>query len=1085
MKTTKRLLSVLLAIVLLFSTTSASLFAFAGPTDAYIDGGRYYRWSNGAYIECLLSYDEMIESFQNGILKLDKKGDTLHIYYAMEGSVDSTDEEAKAQAERELEKKIETDVFTHNENNPMLGGYGFSSTDVTCSANLFPMNYDTEIDGVQYNTYGIFLSFEHHNTPAEEKYVQKFAELFTRAYIPETATDYEKVKTIYDFVIRNCEYDYELYEASNSGEFSDDSDRFRISHSAYGALVGNHLQYLTDDKSKLNSNSDLNIGYENYSDESLKNEFISKTVELDFSSYFGYKEAITGEKIVELEMKNNNTVSNGKAVCEGYSKLFYYLCVYNGIPSRIVDGDYIEYISEDQNEIKDLYGDLKSEKESNPHEWNYVLLDGKWYIVDTTFSSQISLKNVDLNSYEFFLIGTKYTVEGTINPTFSVKNHQQPYVQNGPKYQLYDWYLEENAPSDTDYSQPLININNYVIGEDQSVIIERKTNYGDGDKCAYLLQNSDSAVRISINEDQTMLDNVGGFDYNGKKTAQYTLIIPYLTKREYKTKILTGIKDAGQYTLKATGAEVGGKPSEFNVKFKIVPIDMSNNSTNYSEIQINNEANYTGQAVSPQISITDGHNNRLTKDDYVINVYQNGKPVELKEMGDYNVSIDFKGNYSGSYKLNFRIGKIDLSTIAINEYALPYIPKFYRQKENITQASDFFNSVSNLQIGTKKLLYGTDYLVSSKGSIANYGDKGTLIISAVPTSSLVLEGSKNTGTYTVSEKFDISGNSDADNGVNLNGEPADSNSVNRFFYDGTAKKPTRFDNLEKTLEKGKDYKIVSYSNNVNAGKAYVTIQGINGCTGKATMYFKINPANITTAKVTTSYSGTTLNVKLVHNGKTLVKGTDYKQTVEKKSNGYLVTIQGINNYAGTLKLTCSSPTTNYVKPSASGNKVKLSKSTYVYSGSACKPTVTLINSSGKTVNTYYYTVKYSSNVYVGTAKATLTFRNGYSGSVTVTYQIIPKGTTISSLSAVSKGFTVKWKKQSTQTSGYQIQIATNSGFSKGVKTYTVSGSSTVSKKITKLLSKKKYYVRIRTYKTVSGKNYYSSWSASKYVTTKK
>ena len=35
-----------------------------------------------------------------------------------------------------------------------------------------------------------------------------------------------------------------------------------------------------------------------------------------------------------------------------------------------------------------------------------------------------------------------------------------------------------------------------------------------------------------------------------------------------------------------------------------------------------------------------------------------------------------------------------------------------------------------------------------------------------------------------------------------------------------------------------------------------------------------------------------------------------------------------------------------------------------------------------------------------------------------------------------------------------------------------------------LKAKKKYYVRVRTYKTVSGTNYYSGWSAKKYVTTK-
>ncbi len=36
----------------------------------------------------------------------------------------------------------------------------------------------------------------------------------------------------------------------------------------------------------------------------------------------------------------------------------------------------------------------------------------------------------------------------------------------------------------------------------------------------------------------------------------------------------------------------------------------------------------------------------------------------------------------------------------------------------------------------------------------------------------------------------------------------------------------------------------------------------------------------------------------------------------------------------------------------------------------------------------------------------------------------------------------------------------------------------------KLKTKKTYYVRIRTYKTVNGKNYYSAWSGVKKAKTK-
>ena len=92
-------------------------------------------------------------------------------------------------------------------------------------------------------------------------------------------------------------------------------------------------------------------------------------------------------------------------------------------------------------------------------------------------------------------------------------------------------------------------------------------------------------------------------------------------------------------------------------------------------------------------------------------------------------------------------------------------------------------------------------------------------------------------------------------------------------------------------------------------------------------------------------------------------------------------------------------------------------------------------------------------------------------------------TTITSVKTKSKAFTIKWKKK-TNIARYQIQYSTNSKFKKGNKTIKIKKAKTVSKKITGLKPSKKYYVRIRTYKIVNKKTYYSSWSKKKNVTTK-
>ena len=85
--------------------------------------------------------------------------------------------------------------------------------------------------------------------------------------------------------------------------------------------------------------------------------------------------------------------------------------------------------------------------------------------------------------------------------------------------------------------------------------------------------------------------------------------------------------------------------------------------------------------------------------------------------------------------------------------------------------------------------------------------------------------------------------------------------------------------------------------------------------------------------------------------------------------------------------------------------------------------------------------------------------------------------------AAKKAVSVEWKKVS-GVKGYQIQVATDKKFKKNKKTVTVKKQKTTKVTIKKLKAKKKYYVRIRTYKTVKGKRVYSSWSKVKTIKTK-
>jgi hypothetical protein len=125
---------------------------------------------------------------------------------------------------------------------------------------------------------------------------------------------------------------------------------------------------------------------------------------------------------------------------------------------------------------------------------------------------------------------------------------------------------------------------------------------------------------------------------------------------------------------------------------------------------------------------------------------------------------------------------------------------------------------------------------------------------------------------------------------------------------------------------------------------------------------------------------------------------------------------------------------------------------------------------------------------VGTHRVTFTFHGNYTGALTYTFNINPKGVRLSKVKAGKKSMTVKWKAlkekmAKSSITGYQIRYSRKSNM-QSPKTVTVKGCNAASKKITKLKSKKKYYVQIRTYMKVGRNTYYSAWSSSKSVKAK-
>lgn len=168
--------------------------------------------------------------------------------------------------------------------------------------------------------------------------------------------------------------------------------------------------------------------------------------------------------------------------------------------------------------------------------------------------------------------------------------------------------------------------------------------------------------------------------------------------------------------------------------------------------------------------------------------------------------------------------------------------------------------------------------------------------------------------------------------------------------------------------------------------------------------------------------------------------------------------------------------------------IELSKNKFVYDGKVKTPAVTVKDKSGNVVSDKLYTVTYSDGrKNVGAYSVTVEFKLvGLKQSSSFT--IVPKSTPITKRKSIKKGFKLNWKKlpkkQLKQISGYEIQYSTSKNFANVKKSVKVKGANKTTKTVKKLKAKKKYYVRIRTYKTVGGKAYYSAWSKTKAVKTK-
>ena len=189
---------------------------------------------------------------------------------------------------------------------------------------------------------------------------------------------------------------------------------------------------------------------------------------------------------------------------------------------------------------------------------------------------------------------------------------------------------------------------------------------------------------------------------------------------------------------------------------------------------------------------------------------------------------------------------------------------------------------------------------------------------------------------------------------------------------------------------------------------------------------------------------------------------------------------------GTGRRTCASCGTAETRTIYKIGSVSFNRTAFAYNGKVQHPVVTgLVDRRGvsRTDIDYSATLTSPASSKVGTYRIKVTLKGDYAGTRSHVYRIPPRSTSITGLTRGRRSLRAKWSRRTEQVTGYQLRYSTSSKMN-GAKTVTVKGARQNSRLLSRLKSGRRYYVQVRTYKTVNGTRYYSAWSGKKSARTR-
>ncbi len=396
--------------------------------------------------------------------------------------------------------------------------------------------------------------------------------------------------------------------------------------------------------------------------------------------------------------------------------------------------------------------------------------------------------------------------------------------------------------------------------------------------------------------------------------------------------------NVGEATVAITGK--GNYTGKITKTFTIAMAQLLQTTLEYESVE------YDGSEKKPQVIIED----LVLGTDYEV-TYSNNVNV-----GEATVTITGKGNYTGTVIKTFAIIAINLAEMQLPENLLEYV------------STEYDGSEKKPQVTIEGLVLGIDYEVVYSDNV-NVGE-----------ATITITGK---GNYigTVTKTFTIAAKNLAEMRL-----PENLLEYVTIEYDGSAKEPQI---IIEGLVLGTDYE-VTYSNNINIGEATVTIIGKGNYTGTITKTFMITAIELSGIQLaknvleyeSIAYDGTAKEPQVTIEG--LVFGTDYQVSYSNNTEAgeATVIITGIGNYSGTLEL-------SFVIMGSEDIWVQEIPDC-IYTGAAQKPQLSVYDGSVLLEEKKDYTVKYSNNTKVGTAKVVITGKGNYEKSIETYFTIVPR-----------------------------------------------------------------------------------------------